>query len=258
MMLFNSHGHIAHKVTRRVLALAAGLFYAVSFAVHAQQPEEPEIKPGAPPPIRELGGGIFELGKIRIDKNTKSATFAASVNMNSGTVEYLLVRAGGKTHESALVTDAQPYYLHVAMLLLGAKGSGKKKGEAAAAPNAINSAYLQSAPELTGDAVSISVSWKSDGVERRAKAEEFLAAVKEGASTRSGRWLYTGSLLTNGRFLAQDELSIVALVIDPAALINNHRPGNRDDTAWEIDEKKIPPVGTPVEITIKLEEPPKR
>src|SRR5438067_13058696 len=130
MMPFNPRRRLARRTSRCALILSAMLFFSAPFATRAQQPNEPEIKPGAPPPIHELGGGIFELGKIRIDKNTKSATFAASVNMNSGAVEYLLVRAGGKTHESVFVTDAQPYYLHIAMLLLGAKGSAKKAGAA--------------------------------------------------------------------------------------------------------------------------------
>lgn len=245
----------------RTTALCAWMLLAVSLLTFAQaqqtQQEEPVAKPSAPPLVRDIGGSVFEVGKIRFDKNTKSATFAASVNMNSGIAEYLLVRAGGKTHESAFVTDVQPYDLHVAMLLLGAKGS-EKKGDAATPPDTINGAYLEHAPELTGDSVSILVTWKSADTEHRAKAEDFLSAVKKNASTSRGRWLYNGSLLTAGRFLAQDELSIIALVIDPAALINNQRPGNRDDTAWEINEKKIPPIGTPVEITIKLEEPAKK
>ena len=50
------------------------LFFSAPFATRAQQPNEPEIKPGAPPPIHEIGGGIFELGKIRIDKNGSAST----------------------------------------------------------------------------------------------------------------------------------------------------------------------------------------
>jgi hypothetical protein len=249
---------VSRKISGCALALATGLLFALSFALRAQEvPGAPEIKPGASPPIHEVGGGVFEVGKICFDKNAKSATFAASVNMNSGAVEYMLVRAGGKTHESMFVTDVQPYYLHIAMLLLGAKGS-QKKSDAATPPDTISGAYLQSAPEPTGDVVSISVSWKDDGTTRRANADDLLLANKKNASAERGMWLYTGSLLTDGRFLAQGELSIVSLVIDPAALINNERPGNRDDSAWEIDPKKLPPVGTPVEITIKLEEPPKK
>jgi len=98
------------------------------------------------------------------------------------------------------------------------------------------------------------VSWKNGGgIEQRVPIEDFVLNKKENAAMKRGPWLYTGSLIAQGVFLAQRELSIAALVIDPVALINNPRPGNRDDTNWEINAEKIPPAGTPVEITIRLE-----
>ena len=54
-------------------------------------------------------------------------------------------------------------------------------------------------------------------------------------------------------FLAQKEGSIVSLIADPAALVNNPRPDRENDELWTLRTPKIPPVGTPVQVTIRLE-----
>ena len=75
-------------------------------------------------PLKQVGPGIFDLGKVRLNKNDRTVTIPAAINMREGTVEYLLVTTAGKTHESVLRTDAEPYHIHLAMLLLAAKGKG--------------------------------------------------------------------------------------------------------------------------------------
>ena len=62
--------------------------------------------------------------------------------------------------------------------------------------------------------------------------------------------------LYGGHFLAQVDGSIAALVRDPAALINNPRPGNDDDQIWEVYSKTTPPAGTAVDVTIQLVDTP--
>ena len=71
-----------------------------------------------------------------------------------------------------------------------------------------------------------------------------------------GPWLYTGSMFHEDRFLAQVEGAFASLVTYPAALINNPRQGSDDDLAWEVNQKAVPPVDTPVEIIITLEPTP--
>jgi hypothetical protein len=236
-----------------LLLASLGFIFPGRAQQHEAAGESPAGEPDAPPAIRQTGDGIFQIGKIRLDKNTKTASFPASVNMDQGIAEYLLVRTGGKTHESLFVTEIAPYDLHVAMLLLGVKDRSKDKQDAAAPPQTLNGAYLKTAPDLLGDNVLISVVWTEGDITKRASAEDFLLNKKENVTMSRGPWLYTGSEIVNGKLLAQEERSIAALVLDPAALINNPRAGNRDDAIWAIDLKKTPPAGTAVELAIKLE-----
>jgi len=68
-----------------------------------------------------------------------------------------------------------------------------------------------------------------------------------------GNWVYNGSRIVEGTFLAQRDGSLVSIISDQDALINNPRPGRENDEIWQVNTNTVPPVGTAVQITIKLE-----
>ena len=135
------------------------------------------------------------------------------------------------------------------MALLGARPTPEV---AEFPPEQLDANTLRSAPELTGDNVDVLVSWKDGGDLRQARAEEWIANRLTQAPMTAGAWIYTGSAIYQKRFLAEEEGSLVALVADPVALINNPRDGNRDDTAWRVQNDRVPAPGTPVEMTFQL------
>jgi len=202
----------------------------------------------------EAGAKTVEFRGIQIDKVKRTVTFPAAINMTEGMLEYLIVSEMGKTHESLLSTKINPYDIQVAMLLLGVKPAGKAAVEP---PAQITAQYLQSAPELKGETVNIYVSWKdARQMSHRARAEEMVWSLKTNAVMTQGKWIYNGSEMYGGKFLAQVDGSVVALVRDSAALVNNPRPGNDDDQIWQANGKAEPKAGTAVDITIELAENP--
>src|SRR5271154_634994 len=95
-----------------------------SFVIrHSSFSQQPSAPPSAtaPPPIERISDSVVKVGEVTLDKSTMTISFPGSINMDHGEMEYLLVQDGGKTHESLLVTKAQPFHIHIAMLLLGAK-----------------------------------------------------------------------------------------------------------------------------------------
>lgn len=208
---------------------------------------------------KEVSPGVFEIGAIRLDKNASTVTFPAKVNMVDGLLEYLLVTTKGPTHESVLATDVSPQNVHMAMLLLGAKGMSIAKG--APPPDRIDAEYLAKAPKLVGDRIFLSCKWKdADGKEQSAPIERWIVR-REAVGKKKpldvpaedGPWLYTGSFMHEGRFNAEQQGVFGALVTFPGAIINNPRKGANDDHMWFAKTLAIPPIGTPVEFTIKLE-----
>ncbi len=235
--------------TAAILALA---LLSLPIASHAQP--APEFS--AP---KEISPGVFQVGAVRLDKGASTVTVAAKVQMNDGLLEYLLVTPQGPVHESLLVSEATPQDVHMAMLLLGAKGMVQK--QEGKEPGRIDAAYLAKAPKLTGDRISLGLKWTDKaGKEQTAPPERWIMRkvflpkkqVKNIAA-EEGPWLYTGSYFYENRFIAQVDGTFAAMVTFPGALINNPREGSNNDQIWFVKTEAVPPVGTPVEFTIKLQ-----
>lgn len=190
--------------------------------------------------FKQLAPGVFEMGRLRVDKTTRSVSFPAVVNMTEAAVEYVVVTGQGKLHESLLRTDVAPKDIHVAMLLLGAKGAGT---------NLIPANPLKPIP---GEPVIIEVSWKSKAGEKRVRAEQLILNTETKTNLSVGPWIYNGSVLEHGVFMADPEGSIISLITDPFALVNNPRPGRDNDDLCEVNSKAMPPMDTPVEVRITL------
>ena len=181
---------------------------------------------------------MFEIGKVRIQKEKRTIEFPAVVNMKEGIAEYFLVSNQGKVHESVLRTEVEPYQINVAMLLLGGKG-------------AQTNFFLPDKPP-PGDAVNIEVSWKGRFSTKRVAAEELVFDRARKAPMSKGTWTYNGSFQFEGIFVAQEGGSIVSVIGDPEALINNPRDRREDDENWIVNTKAVPAVETSVTVTIKV------
>ena len=194
-------------------------------------------------PVERVSPGVFRLGEIKIYKETRSIAFPAKVNMDKGLLEYILVRSSGKTHESLFRTDVDPYHLQIAFLLLGFEGTDRPLA-------------FQGASEIPrGDPVEITIVYpKVEGSqELRLKPEEWVVKKISNSIKDAGKldWVYTGSVVIQGQFLAQSGGSIIAIFHDPVALIDNASPGGESDEIWFVKEGVVPPVGTPVTIIMK-------
>jgi hypothetical protein len=190
-------------------------------------------------PLKRLGPGRFALGDVSFDQEQRMVSFPARLNLNQGNVEYLVVTSTGKTHESLLRTEAKPHHLQLALLLLGARGSTNAFPEDAAHP-------------LPGDNVEIEVSWDNDGKPQRFAAEDLVQDRKKNAPMLKGPWRYNGSRVREDGFAAEVDGSIISLITDPDALINNPRPGREDDDNWLVRTNGLPRLNTPVEVRIRL------
>jgi hypothetical protein len=196
------------------------------------------LKPSA---IERVASGIFRIGEIVLDKKKRSMTFPAMVNMDKGLLEYLIVFATGKTHESLLRTNVPPYNLQIAFLLLGFEGTNSPlQGQGDPA-------------KPKGDPVEIIVSFDKGGKTENIHAEEWVALKANETLKDAGRieWIFTGSLVVMNQFLAQSSGSIVAIYHDPTAIIDNASKGGESDEVWFVKEKVVPPVGTPIVVTIR-------
>jgi hypothetical protein len=153
-----------------------------------------------------------------------------------------LVHSTGKVHESLLRTEVEPYHIHLAILLVRTNANAGLGGSNQSAPS-----------ELLGPPVSVRVSWRSGSDEKSFRIEDLILNAESHSAMKKGDWIYNGSRFLAGTFIAQRDGSVVTIISDPDALINNPRPGRENDKIWQVNHDKVPPVGTPITITIQLE-----
>ncbi len=196
-------------------------------------------------PVTKISENVFGIGDVRLDSKKRSITFPASVNMTNGVIEYLLVSSRGKLHESLLRTDVEPAQLHTAKLLLDPKTrTPQPLLHATDGTNATN--------RLPGDAVNISLSWTNGSGEKKCPAEDLIFNTRTKSPMSRGDWIYTGSRFIEGTFMAQRERSLISLIADPDALMENPRPGREDDGAWQVNVTNTPGLNTQVQVMIQF------
>ncbi len=192
------------------------------------------------PVIRKMGEGLLGLGNIIINKADGTVMVNGQVNMQKGLVEYLACGAKGKLHESILRLDVDPYYLQIALLLIGLEPGGQAPGRQG------------DSNKIDGDPVEIWVRWKgSDKKLVKHRAEKLIYNHSAKRPMEKTEWIFTGSQIIDGRFMAQVEHSIVATYHDPFALLDHRKITGADDSIFYANSDLLPAEGTAIEFIIK-------
>jgi|SRR6185437_6676009 len=177
--------------------------------------------------VRELAPGVFQIGLVRIETKEKRLVFPGQVNMVEGPLEYVLVSAIGKLHESIFKTEALPTHIHTAALLLLKKP-----------PSSNSPAPVRVFADLPGT--------------KQVPADSLVLDVNTGRPMPSGDWSYLGSHFSDGVFVAQRDGSIVSIIADPDSLIQSGRVAADDDDRWRPARTRLPPIGTPVTLILQF------
>lgn len=178
----------------------------------------------------------FRIGEITFNKARREVTIPATVNMETGVLEYALVTETGKVHEALFITKANPREIHLACLLVG----------------------IPNDESGTGCDVKVNVSWDTNGppvlyeLANLVVTSETPNAPVDAKPLANGAWRYTGSQVGPGGFAAAAEGSVISLIEDPSALVVNPRDSAKRDDVHSANRALIPHKGSPVRIILKL------
>ena len=207
-----------------------------------EQPPKPEVKPM----VVDLGGGRYSIGTVLFDSKSRTITIPAEVNMREGAVEYILVGSKGKVHEAVFTTQAEAQDIHFAALLL------KVKPAADLGPQ-------NSAATLRREcAAVITVEWDRNGPPEKIFLNETVTLIDPSTKVVSatlppGAWLYNGSRIeADGVFAATRSASIISIIRDDDALLNNPGATRDNDEIHTPNAAKLPQEGHPVRIILQL------
>jgi len=145
------------------------------------------------------------------------------------------------SHESVLTLFAEPYHIQVALLLLGLM-PGDRPIEFQGAP----------VPPC-GDPVKILVSWVKNNKTVEFSPENLVFNVENKQIMDRADWVFSGSKILDGQYMAQVEGSIAAIYHDPFAIIDHRNITGSDDRLFHANKDILPSVGTPVTFKIFVE-----
>lgn len=185
-------------------------------------PSAEAMKEAARDYIKEIGPNEVRVGDVRLLKKERTVIFTATVAVRTQPLEYALVHETGKAHEALLVTKVPVQDVHVAVLLL----------------------------EASGQTPMIEVSWRKHGGEARMPLADLIRVQQVAPDVlKANPWTYDGSEFSHGGFAAMREGSLVALVNDPAALVNHKAAASlmRDDVFFA-NPDKLPSDGVPISV----------
>lgn len=207
---------------------------------------EPEPAAASPPEpaVESLGGGRYRIGRIEFDENERTITVPAVVHMHEGAVEYVLVQRHGKLHETVFVTDADAREVQLAALLLGAEPQ----------PDLGPAGALE-----VGAARGIEawVEWDRNGPPARIPLAQTVLVADPGSGATAGfldanRWVFNGSRIVRGTFLASQSGSMVSIIRDPDALVNYPGASRENDEIHTPNAAALPKIGAPVRIVLRI------
>ncbi len=200
-----------------------------------------EEKSAPQPKVKKIGENRYRLGLVEFDAKTREISIPATVNMREGgPIEYLLVHENGKVHESILTTAASPLDIQIAMKLLKYKAGHGDVFNRLLPPERI--AEEGGKKQDRGDVVFFG--FQRDEASKPIPVYDLVMDGEDGEAMESGGWVYTGSVLEDGTFMAEAEGSILAVYIDHLSLFNTTRKGSDLDDRWGARTTAIPEIGT--------------
>ncbi|MBK1827459.1 YdjY domain-containing protein [Haloferula rosea] len=242
----------------RFPALVIGIALSSALAQDVERaPVEPKTLPApdqpvAPvkPAIERLEDGRMKIGKVTFDPKTREIQFPAAVNQTQGLLEFVVVHQNGKVHESLFVTDISATHLNLAFKLLGYVASPELYFKVEE-DGSLSSEFEQSTEEQKKKSrVQLSVDLTKDGKTDRQPVSKWITHASTEKDMPSSAWVYGGSFIYDGKFVAETSGDLIAVFLSNSALINFSGKDNQFDDVWLPHPKRVPAEGTKVTVVI--------
>lgn len=230
-----------------IVFLAGAMVTAALAAEAGAGPGAGAPAPGAPPaagtvaapaavPVQHLEGGAVLVGGITVDPRTRSISFPATLNLAQGVLEVIIATPEGRLHEALLKADISPLRLQALLYTL----------------NLSNGPRQRDTTGRMGDLVDIDLEYTgADGKAVREPVESWIRDTRTGAPMKRLGWVFTGSAMRDGVFLAEEEGNICINYSVGSAIFDSPDSQSLDDTIHVVEpSRREPGLGAPVKVII--------
>ncbi len=214
------------------------------------------LSQGAPeqedrPLVTKIGDNRYRIGEIEFDAKERRVHLPVTVNMREGgPIEYFLVHEAGKVHESILVTSVSPLHLQIALKLLKFRSGNGDAFNRLLPPDLIE----EEGGKLEDRGAPVKFSFSPETSDSETGITEMMIDGENSLPMDHGDWIYSGSSIDGGSFMAEVEGSIIAIYLDPMAMFNMTRDGADLDERWGANSQTIPEIGTRGILTVRIDE----
>lgn len=184
----------------------------------------------------KISEGVYRIGGITINKNTKEISFPGKIEMKSGLIEYVAVNGDGKAYESLLSTEVRPLHLQVGLILMGLT-----YGQ--------NIEVRNDTAEPKGSKVDIFLEIGG----KRTDLQQYIYDRVRKKPLAGGDFVFCGSKIMSGTLLAEQEGSLIATFKDPGSVIVYNSPTEPDDSGYSAYDATVKtlPENTAVTVILK-------
>ena len=207
------------------------------------------------PSVTKLENGMIKVGEVTFDPKTRQIYIPCIVNMNEGMLEYAIVHEGGKVHESLLKTKASPTDINVAFKLLRYVESP----ELFPLPRENYETPVQypvvSDEVRKGARVDLSLEWKVEGKSKKAELAEWIHHGDETKLMGKEPWVYGGSMMYAGKFVAESTGDIASICVVSASILLYAGQDDDNDEMWHANHDVMPAKDSPVTLIISPHKP---
>jgi hypothetical protein len=194
------------------------------------------------PAIEDLGNQQYRVGNIVVDKRAGEFTVEGIILNLTQPLEYVAVKTDGyKGYESLLELSTTAVDFQLACILIGLDDTEASKPRF----------QFDNAP-VTGEAVTVSISWDEEGEQRVVSAQEAIGS--DTGKLADGEWIYIGSRMSpqDGSLMAEMSGTLIGFVHDPMSVIE-HSTGTGTGTYGLVtgNEDLLPAEGSEITVTVK-------
>lgn len=200
----------------------------------------------APPPApapEAPAGKIGKLPHVTFDATRKQVRLDAEALAVDAPLEFFMVKAGTAEHEAVLRTPAQPAHIHAALLAVGLKPGQPLT-------------YIEATEKWIppqGPPLHVTVEWEKDGRTISYPAYRLIRDIKNKKEPKAFTWIFAGSRVVDGRYVADDTGYVMTVVNFDFAMIDipELASNNNEFLEWERNADLMPPKGTKVTVVIE-------
>ncbi|HKB00705.1 MAG TPA: YdjY domain-containing protein [Gemmataceae bacterium] len=205
-------------------------------------PEEAPPVPDAYKPLNEAKTVLFE----KKDDGTRRVHLMGAVCLREGPLEVLVCKLRSKEHESILNVDADGRAIHAALVAAGAKPGSPVR-------------FVPKYQPATGTPIKVSLTYREKGKVKTVPAGEWVKDRRTGKDL-STDWVFAGSRFFQDPDNAQAQPyymanngEFISLANFPDSMLDLPIKSSQEaaELMFEINTARIPPVRTPVLITLE-------